>query len=170
MAVVRPCFHRNTPGPCPDQDGTLQNPQSGKTLRADRQAHSAGQDALQHQRNQTASYRHSLNQRRRNRIIQKTSKPGGFSNPPPQNPQSGKTFQAGHQDRLTEQDALQHQKIPLVSYPHPSNQNRKNGITAEASIPGGFSIPPLFNISLYSYILRRLINTYKSSFNVHSET
>ena len=47
MADARLYGRPNRPKPAPDQGGTLQNPQSGKTLRADHPARSAEQAALQ---------------------------------------------------------------------------------------------------------------------------
>lgn len=57
MVVARLYSQLNRPEPAPDQGGTPQNPQSGKTLRADHQAHSVEQTALQ----QAAPIEHSKN-------------------------------------------------------------------------------------------------------------
>jgi transposase-like protein len=72
----------NRPALYPDQDEMLRNSQSGKRLRADHQARSAGQVALQHQRNRAVSCRHSSNENRKNGITERASKPRGFSNRP----------------------------------------------------------------------------------------
>lgn len=52
--------HLNRTEPCPDQDGTPQNPQSGKRLRVGHRARSNGLGVIQHQRNQVASFQPSL--------------------------------------------------------------------------------------------------------------
>jgi hypothetical protein len=61
------------------QDGTLQNPQFGKIPRADCQAHSTEQAALQHQRNVAALFCPPSSQDEGG-IIENPSKPAGFSN------------------------------------------------------------------------------------------